>query len=439
MKPEELEVLCLVVLPLLANALFLKGIKYSSVASGVAELVLSSLLYFHLPVVNPFFYVTGFTWYFVVIVASIYLLSSLYSLKYLKGERTRLSERDYFALLNFFASSMFFALVVNNLGLMWVGLEATTVSTVLLVTVEGSETAVEAGWRYLLVISSGISLAFISVILVYYSLHTLEVSSILAPHSSLTLKLASALALVGFGTKVGIFPVNTWLPDAHSESPAPVSALFSGTLLPVALYVMYMVYQVSPLPSLYSAFAIASIAIASISMSSQTSFKRLFAYSSIENMNLALLGLVSGSVLGAIVLLVAHAFGKAGAFYSSGVVYKSTGSKRIDGYGLWRLKLVPYSLILSSLAVTGTPPFGTFVGEFLILSSLAKYSPLEFSLLVPLIAVAFISVNFHVSRMVFKGEGGLREDVFMGAISLASSVVSLAIGVFAVWWLGWGG
>ncbi len=439
MRPTDVEVIGLVAVPVIANAFFFRGIRYSSVVAGVVELVLSLSLLNGLPVVDPLFYVTRTTWYFIMMVASIYLLSVIYSHGYLKGEKTKISQREYFALLNFFTSSMLFTLVVNNLGLMWVGIEATTVSTVVLVITEGTETAIEAGWRYVIIVSAGVTFAFISVILVYYGLHTLQVSSILGAHYSLVLQLASAIALLGFGTKVGVFPVNTWLPDAHSEVPAPVSALFSGVLLPVALYVLYIVYQISPLPALYSSLSVLSILVASLSMASQTNFKRLFAYSTIENMNLALLGLVSGSVIGAVVLLVAHAFGKAGAFYSSGSVFKMVGSKRIDEYGLWRLKFTPYSLLLSSLAVTGAPPFGTFVGEFLILSSLLRSSPLEFSVVVPLLAIAFISVNYHVSRMVFKGERALREDALMGVVSLISSVIPLAMGLFLVWWSQWGG
>jgi hydrogenase-4 component F len=434
-KPIDLETIGLVLIPIIANVFFFRGIKYSSIIAGILEIILSLTLFINLPIISSYFYITRITWYFIIMVSSIYLLSVVFSHNYLKGEKIKISEREYFALLNFFASSMFFTLIINNLGLMWVGIEATTASTVILVITEGTETVIEAGWRYIIIVSAGVTFAFISVILVYYGLHSLQVSSILGTHYSLVLQLASAIALLGFGTKVGVFPVNTWLPDAHSESPAPVSALFSGVLLPVALYVLYIVYQISPLPMLYSAFSIVSIIIASISMASQTNFKRLFAYSTIENMNLALLGFVTGSIIGAIILLVAHAFGKAGAFYSSGSIFRMVGSKKIDEYGLWKLKFIPYSLLLSSLAVTGTPPFGTFVGEFLILSALLKFSIAEFALLIPFIAIAFILINSHMSRMIFKGDKNLKEDNLMGIISLISSLISLAIGLFLIWWL----
>uniref|UniRef100_A0A2U9IPF2 Hydrogenase 4 subunit F n=1 Tax=Acidianus sulfidivorans JP7 TaxID=619593 RepID=A0A2U9IPF2_9CREN len=436
---ESIIIILLIIIPIVANLFFFKGIKYSTIVASALDVIISLILFlFNLTLSNAYFFITKITIYFLLMVSAIYLLSSIFSVNYLKNMKTKISERQYFLLLNFFSASMFFALVINNLGLMWVGIEATTISTILLVIVEGTEASLEAGWRYTILVSAGVTFAFLSVIFIYYYFHTLTISTILLDDknpSSLILQLASAIALVGFGTKVGVFPVNTWLPDAHSEAPAPVSAMFSGVLLPVALYVLYIIYQISPLKVIYSWFAIISIIVASLMMASQTNFKRLFAYSTIENMNLALLGLTYGSILGAIILLISHAFGKAGAFYSSGLVFKMVGDKKIDGYGLWRLKYTPYSLLLSSLAVTGTPPFGTFVGEFLILSTILRFSILQFIILLIFLAIAFISINFHISKMIFKGDRQLMEDKVMGLVSVISAAISLGIGVYILWWV----
>lgn len=293
-------------------------------------------------------------------VTSIYFLSSLFSIWYLEGERGKVAQRVYFLLMNFFASSMLFTLVVNNLGLMWVGIEATTIPTVLLILTEGTETAVEASWRYVIIVSGGVTFAFISVILVYFSNNSLALT--VDPKPSTVLALASGIGLAGFGTKVGVFPVNTWLPDAHSESPAPVSAMFSGLLLPVALYVLYRLYELYPIESLFTWVPGISIFVASLMMTSQRNCKRLFAYSTIENMNLALLGFAVGQPLGAVILLVAHAFGTTSAFYTTGVIFRATGSKEIKGYSLWKKK-AGISLLLSSLAVTGTSPLPCLWGN----------------------------------------------------------------------------
>lgn len=429
----------LIIIPIIANISLLRGIKFGTIIAGVIDVTISiSLFFVKSSIISSLFFVNDTTRYFILMVASIYLLSSIFSLKYLSQEEIKISERVYYLLLNFFASSMLFSLVVNNIGLMWVGIEATTISTILLVLTEGTESALESAWRYTILVSAGVTFAFISVILIYYVFHTLTISTILSSNidkASVILRLASAIALVGFGTKVGVFPVNTWLPDAHSEAPAPVSALFSAVLLPVALYVLYIIYSISPIPIIYSWFAVISIVVASISMANQSNIKRLFAYSTIENMNLALLGITYGSVVGAIILLLSHAFSKAGAFYSSGLIFKMTGDKKINEYGLWRLRFTPYSLLLSSLGVTGTPPFGTFVGEFLILSTILKFSLVQFILVIVFLAIAFISINFSVSKMVFKGERNLVEDKLMGIISLISSVISLFIGIYILWWV----
>lgn len=423
----------IMVTPLAANMFYTRRLEMATLVASAIAFVATVLLYFCLPITG-FFEITRLGWYFLISVSSVYFASVAYSRSYLGSMHNRFSRDFYFLLLNLFAASMFFTLLVDDLGLMWVGVEATTVTTVLTVFLENTEAAAEATWRYIVIVSAGITFAFISVILVFYSLHTLRLGDSVEP--SLVLALAVGIGLVGFGTKVGVFPMNTWLPDAHSEAPAPVSAMFSGVLLPVVLYVLYRLYLLDPLPEVFSAAAIVSMVVASIMMTSQTNFKRLLAYSTIENMNLALLGLALNQPLGAAILVVAHAFGKSSGFYSSGLLQRVTGSKTIEAYGVHRLKYLPYSLLLSTLCVTGAPPFATFVGEFLILSSLVRFSLLGFGLVLFSLGVSFVSVNYHVTRMIFRGEGDLqKENRTMGLVSVVTSVVPLAMGVFLIWWL----
>jgi hydrogenase-4 component F len=419
--------------PLGANAFYSRRLELASIIAASLALSGSLGVYLSLPV-SGFFGVTRLSWYFLVAVSSVYLTSTVYSGRYISSSHTKFPRNLYFLLLNFFAVSMFFTLFVNNLGLIWVGVEATTVSTILLIFMEGSEASAEAAWRYVVIVSAGIAFAFISVVLVYYSLHTLSLNK--PGGQSLVLALAVGIALAGFGTKVGVFPLNTWLPDAHSEAPAPVSAMFSGVLLPVVLYALYRVYLLDPLQGVFSAAAIISMLIASLMMASQTNFKRLLAYSTIENINLALLGLVIGQPLGAAILILGHAFGKSSAFYSSGLLQKITGSKKIDAYGIHRLSYLPYSLTLSSLCITGAPPFATFVGEFLILFSLLRFSLAGFALVLFSLGLSFVSMSYHISRMLFSGDGPLaKEDRLMGGLSLLTSLVPLMLGVLLIWWL----
>ncbi len=424
--------------PIAANAFYKLRVEEASIGASIISTICAVLIYHEIPVFGAL-YVDRLSWYFLICVCAIYLTCTVYSKKYFYNISTKLGLPVYYVLLNFFTASMMLTLVTDNLGLMWVGLEATTVTSVLLVLFESSDAAAEAAWRYIIIVSTGVTFAFISVILIYYSLGTLSLNhtSISIPATKLpVLTLAVSVALAGFGTKVGVFPVNTWLPDAHSEAPAPISAMFSGVLLPVALYVLYRVYALDPLTQVFTWAATLSILVAAVMMASQTNFKRLFAYSTIENINLALLGFTVNQPMGAVILVVAHAFGKSGAFYSSGLVYRLTGSKKIGDLGLWKSKYLPYSLILSSLCITGTPPIATFVGEFLILSSLLKYSPIQFTLVVFSLGLAFVSMNYHVSRMVFRGSAEFKsEDHLMGGISVASALIPLILGVLLIWWL----
>jgi len=436
MNLSELMVILIIALPTVSTIFYNHGIKISSAFAGIIDLFLILLLFLSTSLYGIFL-VDKITVIFLLMVVSIYLLSILYSPRYLKGTRMGIREANYYMLMDLFTTSMLFTLVINNYGLMWVGIEATTISSALLLIAKKTDTSLEATWRYIIIVSAGVAFAFISIILIYYSLGTLEVSvAIVSGIHSKMITVAVAIAMIGFGTKVGVFPVHTWLPDAHSEAPSPVSAMFSGVLLPTALYVLYRVYEISPIEQLYVWFAVISIVAASIFLGYQIRYKRMFAYSTMENMNLALLGFAVGGtfgIFGAVLLLISHSFGKAGAFYSSGNILHFTGKANIaDVKGIYRtLPITSSSLLLSSLAVTGAPPFGTFFGEFLILAQLlAEHLYVPFIVVIISITAAFVSVNYNVSLMLFHGSSGYQEnDKLMPLISLFSSVVPIVIGI----------
>ncbi|MEM4093262.1 MAG: proton-conducting transporter membrane subunit, partial [Conexivisphaerales archaeon] len=212
-----------------------------------------------------FYLVNNTTWIFAMMIVSIYILSALFSLEYISSKGAGIQENLYYSLINLFVSTMLFTVLVNNYGLMWVGIEATTISSSLLLLAEKSHTSLEVAWRYIILVSAGVTMAFISIIIIYYSLGTLVISQALKlAGNPQTLALAVSIALVGFGTKVGVFPVHTWLPDAHSEAPAPISAMFSGILLPTALYALYMLYRLHPMTDLFLGFGLTSVAFATI-------------------------------------------------------------------------------------------------------------------------------------------------------------------------------
>ncbi len=426
--------LIILIIPLIAS-IFYKNIKNSSAIGAIIEIFMLIPLY----LLNPyrgFFYIDTVTFIFVLMVSSIYLLSVLYSRKYVRDIKNRgISENMYYLLMNFFYVAMEFALMVNNYGFMWVGIETTTISSALLLITEKSDTSLEATWRYIIIVSAGVTFAFISVILIYYSFGTLTVTTILAEKISntLTVRLAVGIALVGFGTKVGIFPVHTWLPDAHSEGPAPVSAMFSGVLLPTALYVLYRIYEIFPMRMIFVWAGTVSVLFAAIFLSYQHNYKRMFAYSTMENMNIALIGMGTGTeigLIGSLLLLLSHSFGKAGAFYTAGDILHISGTKEINAIsGFIENKRISASLLLSSFAVTGTPPYGTFFGEFLILYSvLSIHFYAQFIIIVFSLFIAFVSINLNVSRMIFRGKYEYNKSSG-SIISLISGIISIATGI----------
>jgi hydrogenase-4 component F len=388
---------------------------------------------------------------FLFMVTGIYATSIWYSRGYLRAvRRPFLSPQVYYALLSAFAFSMVAVLVVTDLGLMWIGVEATTVASALLIVLERKPASVEAAWRYTLIASAGLTIALFALLVLYTATGTLN-GFVLAAHPpavTLPIEMAVALALVGYGTKVGLFPMHTWLPDAHSEAPSPVSAMFSGVLLPTALYAFLRVYNVLPDPApalvrnLILAFGIATAVAAAFLLQRQRSFKRLLAYSSMEVMGLAVIGIALGGIAlyGALILLVAHAFAKSAAFYCAGNVLRSTGTNRIDEVRNLR-ETMPRTGIawaVSAVAVTGAPPFGTFLGELLIVvGALAAGLVWVAGVVVVTVLVAFLGVNAQIGRMVFgeriPGGAALHDGSDTGwGYAYVNLAVALALGVAAL-------
>ncbi len=436
MNLSEIMVIVLIVLPSSSFVFLRRGMATASAVIAFIELGVVFWIYFFPPPVG-IFYVTPLTWIFILMVSSVYLLATIYSIRYMEGLKVWISPSHYYLMLNLFTSAMLFSLVINDYGLMWVGIESTTVLSALLIVLEKNENTLEATWRYIILVSAGVAFAFISIILIYYTTGSLSVSvDTGAGATGRYVSLAVGIALLGFGTKVGVFPVHTWLPDAHSEAPPAVSAMFSGVLLPVALYVLYRIYEIQPMPYLYGSVAVLSIAFSAIFLGNQKRYKRMFAYSTMENMNLALLGFAIHtdiSIAGAILLLLAHSYGKAGAFFSSGSILKHTGSHKIGRVkGLFRdLPMTGTSLLLSSLAVTGAPPSGVFFAEILIFMALVTNGYYIFFVITIIsVFLSFVSINYNVGRMLFSDSAGIRERrSSLTYISLVSSIMPSLVGI----------
>lgn len=346
-----------------------------------------------------------------IVIGSISLLASWASIGYLtaEDEHSALStsqQRTYGSLFSIFVTAMTCVVIANNLGIIWVAIEATTISTAFLVGIKGDSKAIEAAWKYVIICSFGISLALLGTLLIYFG----AVSVHVAPGEALNLSviahnaaklpipitgLAMAALMLGFGAKAGLVPFHTWLPDAHGQAPAPVSALMSGVLLSVAFSVLLRLKPISDaalgvgfFKNGLLALGLLSIIVASLLMIGQKDYKRLLAYSSIENMGLLSLGATGNSklVMEAVLLqILVHGIGKAVLFISAGQLHQLTHStlvEKVTGISRHSIGLASFFGI-GMIAIVGLPPFAMFGTEVTIVHSL-----ISIHLVIPLLVAA---------------------------------------------------
>ena len=399
---------------ILSFSLFRSKHKEASVLASFLALVFSIFLLFEPDSFTAFFYVDSLSKIFLLMISSVYLGVVIFSIGYLEHSHGHLVKScQYFSLLDIFVGIMLFSVTLNNFGLFWVSIEGTTFATALLVASENDIAALEAAWRYIMIVSVGLTIGLVGTLFLYSSAHTLSITDLLSRQNQGSLFFLSGMLLVvGYGTKIGIFPMYTWLPDAHGKAPAPISAIFSAVLLPVSLYPLIRFFEVYQNPSL-SKFAFVlgflSVMTGSIMTLNQRLYKRLFAYSSVENMGLSLIGVSLGSyaLFGTIVLIFTHAFAKSGVFMLTGNMLHELKTRKIeDVKGL--IKIMPKTglfLFFGALAVTGTPPFATFFGELLIVSKTINYYgwTVGFALFFFLVC-GFLFINYRVINMVFNDE-----------------------------------
>jgi len=365
---------------------------------------------------------------FLLATGFLYACVAVYSIGYLRsggeaGARDRGYARLFWAGLNFFAWSMLIAPAMGNLALLWIAIEVTTIVSALLVAIEGTDGAAEAAWKYVLLASAGLAIALLGTIFIYYAgAHVLGQSynlafapllGVAAKLPPTVVRLAFVLAVLGFGTKVGLFPVHTWLPDAHSEAPTPVSALLSGSLLAVSFYAILRFYQVasaalgSGFPrDVLLVFGVASLLLAALYLLDQQDYKRLLAYSSVEHMGILAIGVSFGAPIalaGVLLHVLAHAAAKGNAFMGAGVLVRKFGTKRILSVS-GGLDLLPWSgpmFLAAILALSAMPPFGIFRSEFeIVTGGLAASHNAVAAVLVVLVTVAFFGMSVAANRML---------------------------------------
>lgn len=392
--------------------------------------------------------------------AIVYFLASLYAVGYMRllNEDRRLFR--FYALFAGFGLTTLLAPLMNNVGLYWIAIELTTLVSTFLVAFERAAESMEAAWKYIMIVSAGISLALLGTMLFYWA-----GSFVLGPRYEMTwaalagaaprmnpvlIVLAFMLVVVGYGTKVGLAPMHAWLPDAHSESPAPVSAMLSGALLNTAMIGIVRFLGIArgaglgALPQLVIvAFGAFSLAVGALFIVRQQGIKRLMAYSSIEHMGVVALGFGFGGplgVAGALYHMLNHSLNKSLMFFGAGSMMRAYRTKDIVQItGVSRLFPTAGALWLAgAVAITGAPPFGLFFSELTIMRAGLKPS---FSwavyVMAALLIVIFIGFMNHFRSMYFSPPGD-GDAPSVGRVSLWCTIpMWLALTpllVLGLWW-----
>ncbi len=367
--------------------------------------------------------------------------------------------RLYGVLTPGFISAMALAVCANNIGVIWVAIEATTVVTAFLVGHRRTRTALEATWKYVMICSVGIAVALLGTVVLYFAAQhagapdaqalNLDVLAAYAPglDPGVT-RLAGGLLLIGYGAKAGLFPFHTWLADAHSQAPAPVSALMSGVLLAVAFSVVLRIKPVVDAaagPSFMRnglvILGLATLLIAALMLNVTGDVKRMLAYSSMENMGLIAIAAAAGTSLAIAALLLhvlAHGVGKTVLFLAGGqlqVAHDSTAIGDITGV-VRRSRLVGGSFAIGLIVLLGLPPFAMFASEVAIARSLADADMawvLAAAML--LVAVAFTALVRNSGRMLFgtatADAPAIDVPASVAAAMLVGAAASVALGVTA--------
>jgi hydrogenase-4 component F len=379
---------------------------------------------------QEFFRADALSAWMVLLISVVSLASSLYAGRYFArdlkaGVVTAGRVKEFFVLTPLFTAGMFLVVLVNNLGVMWFALEATALSSALLVALYNRSTSLEAAWKYVILGSLGLALALFGTVFTYAAAidknsatlpsfnwsHLMSMAPQLDHHM---IKLAFVFVLVGYGAKAGLAPMHTWLPDAHSEAPSPTSAMLSGVSLKVALYALlrFHILTTACLGSPFSRTLLLVLGLGSMCLAApfilvQNNLKRLLAYSSLEHIGLICVAIGLNSyltILGAVLHMGYHALAKPVLFFAAGNIHQSchTLEMRLIGPGMTQmLPLTVVCMSLAGVAATGLPPFGLFFSEMTVLNGGFMAGRTAISVLVLTAVVAcFCGILYQLTRVL---------------------------------------
>jgi len=407
----------------------------ANVAFSFATFVAAAMLTVRVVADGPLFawdrelFIDPLNVFLVALTAFVGFTTALFSRPYMRveqehGRMTPPRLRLYHSMYQLFNCTMFVALTSNNLGMLWVAMEAATLTTVLLVSVYRTAASLEAAWKYFILCGVGIAQALFGTVLLYMAASKVvgtggaallwtNLEALKAQLDPDIMTIAFAFLFIGYGTKVGLVPLHNWLPDAHAEGPTQVSAVLSGLLLNVALYAVLRckvladgALQTPLAGQLMMGFGLLSVVVAAFFLSRQKDVKRMFAYSSIEHMGLITFAFGIGgpiATFAGLLHMTVHSLIKSAIFFAVGHAAQKAGTQVMEEIrGLIKVSpTVGWGMMLGSLAILGMPPFGVFASEFLILTTAMREQPWATPILLLALGVAFAAVFNRVQQMVF--------------------------------------
>lgn len=396
---------------------------------------------------------------FVLLIGIIGFMTGIYSLPYVRhdvesGIMDESRVKQYYALFSLFVFTMLLAAVSNNLILTWAAIEATTLSTVFLVGIYRTRESLEASWKYAMVCTAGVAFGLFGTLLIYANAadimtdpHGAAFFTQVLPYADkldpMLVKISFVFVLIGFGTKAGLFPMHTWLPDAHSHAPSPVSGLLSGVLLKCAILVIIRFYIVTTgavgtlFPSvLLLVVGLLSVVTSAFALVAQNDIKRMFAYSSVENVGIIAVALGFGGPIGiaaALLHCVFHGLTKALLFCMSGNLMMRYGTRDLRKI-IGVIEVMPVTavvMIIGLFSLVGFPPLAMFISEFMMFVSGVEAHMVW---AVVLVALALTLVIAVIVKMVTGSVmGHAPEGMKKGEVSPLALVPEVALLACIVW------
>ncbi|WP_037490287.1 hydrogenase 4 subunit F [Sphingobium indicum] len=431
-------------IPLVTAALllFIPNYKLSArlnAGSAFLTLLAALSLFVHKLPPGPYLLVDDLNIVFIVLNTFVGFTTSVFSASYIgheleTGRLTTVQLRFYHAMYQILLFGLNLALLANNIGLMWVAIELSTLTTVLMVGIYRTHEALEAAWKYFILGSVGIALALFGTILIYMAARPVVgegpdgmIWTVLIKHAAALdpalLNLAFVFLLLGYGTKIGLAPLHAWLPDAHAEGPTPISAVLSGLLLNVALHAVLRFKlllaanpgAIAPGPLLMT-MGLVSLIFAGFMLYRRRDIKRLFAYSSIEHMGIIAFAFGLGGPLAnfaGLLHMTMHSLTKSAIFFTVGHIAQAKDTQKIEDIRGLTVShpLLGWGLVAGVVAIAGMPPMGVFMSEFLVVSSTFARAPLLAIPLVIGLLVAFGALLLKVHGLAFGEPTGVSHPV----------------------------